>query len=140
MVFRPSLVEIFTRYFETLAESDGPTLIHCLAGKDRTGIAVALLHTLLGVHPDDVMADYLLTNSAGAVEERIAAGAKTVRQTFASLIDNEAVRALMLCDSSYLQGALTAIAQARGDVQSYLREDLAVTPVRAARIAARLIG
>jgi len=53
----------FRTLFATL--SDGthrPLVFHCTAGKDRTGFASALLLTLLGVHWDDVMQDYLRTN------------------------------------------------------------------------------
>jgi protein-tyrosine phosphatase len=53
----------FRTLFATL--SDGthrPLVFHCTAGKDRTGFAAALLLTLLGVHWDDVMEDYLRTN------------------------------------------------------------------------------
>lgn len=38
-----------------------PVLIHCAAGKDRTGIAVAVLLSLAGVDRDDIVADYLAT-------------------------------------------------------------------------------
>lgn len=45
-----------------LAEPDaGPVLLHCTAGKDRTGWVVAVLLTTLGVPWDAVMADYLLS-------------------------------------------------------------------------------
>jgi len=53
----------FRTLFATL--SDGrhrPLVFHCTAGKDRTGFASALLLSLLGVHWDDVMQDYLRTN------------------------------------------------------------------------------
>jgi protein-tyrosine phosphatase len=39
----------------------GGVLIHCLAGKDRTGIAVALLLALVGVSESDIAADYSLS-------------------------------------------------------------------------------
>ena len=55
----PRLVDLFTRYFETLATSDGAVIVHCAAGKDRTGLAVALTHHIAGVHRDDIIADYL---------------------------------------------------------------------------------
>jgi len=38
--------------------SDGPVLVHCAAGKDRTGVAVAVLLLVGGAEPDDVIADY----------------------------------------------------------------------------------
>jgi protein-tyrosine phosphatase len=54
----PALVTIVT----IVAESEGPTLIHCLAGKDRTGVTVALILTLAGVDRDAIIHEYLLTN------------------------------------------------------------------------------
>lgn len=48
--------------FTHLLEDRAPLVIHCTAGKDRTGFACALILHALGV-PDDVIADdYLLTN------------------------------------------------------------------------------
>ncbi len=61
--FKPRHVDLFTRYFQALAAGEGPVLIHCAAGKDRTGVLAALTHHVAGVHPDDIRADYLLTNN-----------------------------------------------------------------------------
>ena len=49
-----------------LRTGKGASLIHCFAGKDRTGVSVALAHHVLGVHADDMLADYLLTNQVMA--------------------------------------------------------------------------
>src|SRR5690606_42112561 len=57
MPFRPNLVAVLRLYFGALATGGGASLIHCLAGKDRTGFAVGLLHKLLGTHDDDIRAD-----------------------------------------------------------------------------------
>ena len=53
-------------FVRAIGRDERGTLIHCFAGKDRTGLAVALLHVALGVHRDDVFHDYLLTNQMGA--------------------------------------------------------------------------
>jgi protein-tyrosine phosphatase len=50
------------RVVEVAASSSGTVLIHCLAGKDRTGVAVALLLRLAGVDRDAVIDEYLMTN------------------------------------------------------------------------------
>jgi protein-tyrosine phosphatase len=44
-----------------VATGPGPVLVHCTAGKDRTGIVIAVLLRAIGVRRDDVLADYLRT-------------------------------------------------------------------------------
>jgi protein-tyrosine phosphatase len=53
----------------------GGVLIHCLAGKDRTGIAVALLLGLVGVDDAQIAADYALSEAALAAERAAALAA-----------------------------------------------------------------
>ena len=51
------------RLFGILAEEKNlPVLLHCTAGKDRTGVSTAFLLSVLGVSRDIIEADYLLTN------------------------------------------------------------------------------
>ncbi|PBC39457.1 protein tyrosine phosphatase [Rhodococcus sp. ACS1] len=72
------LVEIL----RVAATAPGPVLLHCAAGKDRTGVAVALLLRTAGVEPDDIVADYLSTNEhMGAVLARITRFAPELGQT-----------------------------------------------------------
>lgn len=49
---------------DEIGREPGTTLIHCAAGKDRTGISIALLLRLAGVSRDEVLHDYLLTEHA----------------------------------------------------------------------------
>lgn len=54
--------QILLDSFEILAGPDSlPAVVHCTAGKDRTGIFVALLLDLLGVEPEAIVADYAAT-------------------------------------------------------------------------------
>ena len=51
------------RLFGILAhEKNLPVLLHCTAGKDRTGVSTAFLLSILGVSRNIIEADYLLTN------------------------------------------------------------------------------
>ncbi|MFF7587716.1 tyrosine-protein phosphatase [Kitasatospora purpeofusca] len=40
-----------------------PAVVHCAVGKDRTGLTIAIVQTLLGASEDDITADYLLSNA-----------------------------------------------------------------------------
>jgi protein-tyrosine phosphatase len=48
---------------ELAASAPGPVLVHCAAGKDRTGMAVAVLLLAAGVEPESVTADYTATSA-----------------------------------------------------------------------------
>lgn len=47
---------------EDLGTVEGPTLVHCAAGKDRTGVLIAVLLRLAGVRRDAAVADYHATD------------------------------------------------------------------------------
>jgi protein-tyrosine phosphatase len=47
----------------TLAQADGPTVVHCAAGKDRTGVVSALALAAVGMDRESIVADYALTES-----------------------------------------------------------------------------
>ena len=68
IMFGEPAKKAYKRFFELLLENDDEhsVLFHCTQGKDRTGIAAALLLTLLDVPDEIIMSDYLLTNSANA--------------------------------------------------------------------------
>ena len=55
--FRAALAE----GFRFLASHEGPYLIHCNEGKDRTGFACGILECLMGASVDEVVEDYMLT-------------------------------------------------------------------------------
>ncbi|MCB1388223.1 MAG: tyrosine-protein phosphatase [Rhodobacteraceae bacterium] len=55
---------VYALCLRTVIANETPVAIHCTAGKDRTGIAVALILDLLGASRDDIVADYLRTNAA----------------------------------------------------------------------------
>ena len=126
---RANLLHIMRRYFEALAKGEGASLVHCHAGKDRTGMAVALLHHLLGVHDDDAMEDYLLTNEASDLEARVAKSGDRVRERYGPMSD-DAVRALMGVDPRYLVAARRAVVTSHGSVDAFLADALGVDGAR----------
>lgn len=72
-LYRRTLARVgrsFASVARIVAASPGPTLIHCTAGKDRTGLVVAVILSAVGVSDEDIIADYVLTqaNMPGVLE------------------------------------------------------------------------
>lgn len=104
----------YAEFLDTLLdESNYPLLVHCTAGKDRTGYASALLLLLLGVQWDDVLNNYLLTND--------------YLKDYISRIDvssvpeaaKKAFAVLMMADEKYLGTAFSVIGKNYEEVCSY---------------------
>ncbi|MFC0589083.1 tyrosine-protein phosphatase [Novosphingobium aquiterrae] len=123
--YRENLVPMLKVYFELLGRSAEPSLVHCVAGKDRTGFAVAMLQSALGVHHDDIVGDYLATNSASRLDERIASGAFRDMPRYAAF-DADTVRALWGVEPAYLDKSFAAIADRSGSVETYLERVLGI--------------
>lgn len=136
--FAPAHLDLFARYFRALAETDRPVLIHCAAGKDRTGMLAALTHHLLGVHPDDLMEDYLLTNTAVDLEGRAPAIAEQLRGFTGRTASHDAVVAFMGVEPAYLDAAIAAMTERYGGIDGYLEQALGVDAALRDRIAERL--
>lgn len=137
MPYRPNLVAVLRRYFAALAQDRGPSLIHCYAGKDRTGMAVALAHHVLGARPDDAMADYLLTNEA--TKDRKLPGTPGGDSGRYAALSKAAARALFFVDASYLETGFAAIRASHGTVDAYLADVLGVDAGVRERIRGGLI-
>ena len=136
MPFRPTLTQTYRMMFDRMLDGHGPSLVHCLAGKDRTGLAVALVQHQLGVHHDDIVEDYLLTNVAGDLDRRVAAGAEAVRSNFGADMTDAAVRTMMSVDATFLHTAFEVI----GDVGRYCEEVLGITPAQQNKLRLGLTG
>lgn len=135
---RPPVLWGMRRYFEVLAQGDGASLVHCFAGKDRTGMVVALLHHALGVHPDDAMEDFLLTNASHNNEERIAQGYAAVREKYHAA-DEETVHVLMGVEPHYLAAMREAVEAEFGSLDAFLEDVLGVDEEKRAALRLHLV-
>ena len=133
-------LDLFSRYFQALAEAEGPVLIHCTAGKDRTGILAALTHHVAGVHRDDIFEDYLLTNKVASFERRLPAVAQMIVELSGRTPTDGAVRTAVSVDAAYLEMAFAVIEGRNGSLDAYLEDALGLDPALRARVEARLVG
>jgi protein-tyrosine phosphatase len=118
--------DVYKQWFDDLLATNGmPMMFHCTAGKDRTGLAAALLLLALDVPMDTVMNDYLATNTYTA--DKID---KTIRWVnYGSLFqtDGEALRPVLGVEKAYLEAAFATIDREYGSLDNYFVEGLGLT-------------
>lgn len=120
-----------------LAEPGGlPALFHCTAGKDRTGLASALLLTVLGVDRQTVLDDYELSN-----RYRAAVRIAQLRPVLAEAgVDVERVLPLLTAPRPVLEAALVALDADHGGVESYLLGPAGMRPEQLAGLRQALLA
>jgi protein tyrosine/serine phosphatase len=138
--FEERHIDLFARYFDALAAGEGPVIIHCAAGKDRTGLLAALTHHLAGVSDADVVEDYLLTNNAARIERRAPEVAQRLAEALGRTPSDAAVRAFLGVEADYLQRAFDVIRARYGSLDAYLEQALAVDAAKREAVAAQLLG
>jgi protein-tyrosine phosphatase len=126
----PAYRELFRR----LAEGEVPLVFNCSAGKDRTGVAAALILSTLGAHPDTIMEDYLLTNEASNWRKHHADPRSVVAH-----LTPEMAQALLGVEAAYLHAAIATMEDRHGSVAGYMRDVLEVTEATQAAIREHLL-
>ena len=137
--YKPRHLDLFARYFLVLAAGEGPVLIHCAAGKDRTGVLAALTHHVAGVHRDDIVADYLLTNNPQRMAARAPMVAEVIAAETGRTPTDAAIRAAIGVEAEYLDEAFRAMEASHGSLDAYLEQALGVDAALRAQLEAQLL-
>jgi protein-tyrosine phosphatase len=119
----------FATLFEHVRQAEAPLVFHCTAGKDRTGIAAALLLLALGVPRSVVLADYLLTNEVYRRPPRLHGGR----------VPEDALAVLWTVRPAFLDAALSHIDRRLGGLDRYLAQALGLDPAAREELAARYL-
>lgn len=99
-----------------------PALMHCSAGKDRTGWAASLVLLVLGVAEDDVIEHYLLSNVHRREEnEQLLASPRDG-------MDPEWIRPFLEVRADYARAALDAATERFGSFEAYVQVGLGIDP------------
>jgi protein-tyrosine phosphatase len=129
----------YKRMFRQIIDGNTPLVYHCTAGKDRTGMATALILTVLGVSRETATEDYLLSNQYYKPVMPKPGSPANAQMAFFSKLPPEVVKAMMGVDAQYLNSAFIAIDQREGGMARYIHEDLGLTDTDVATLKTRLL-
>jgi protein-tyrosine phosphatase len=118
----------FRAFFAHLLEDRAPLVIHCTAGKDRTGFACALILHALGVAEEVIAEDYLLTNRFYRRDPGTS-----------SDLPDDVKQVLGSVEGSFLAAAFEAISADYGDLESYFSDGLGLGARERAALEARYL-
>lgn len=135
----PAMVDLFGRYLRNLATRDGASLVHCFAGKDRTGVAATLLLHILGVSPEDQMREFLLTNDAPTLHILRDQAVPGLQARLNRTLDEGAIRALLEVHADYLNTYLSEAAKLAGSLDDYIIRTLGVDEAVQQALRAKLV-
>lgn len=122
-VFPDAFATVLPPLMESLLEREElPAVIHCTAGKDRTGFACALLQFALDVPEEVIYRDYLRSAELFTIEMAAHDLRKTARRQRGLEVSREILLPLVTVERSYLDRALQAVRGRFGSVDNYLRE------------------
>jgi len=134
--FAEAQTATYSRMFAEILEVDeARLLVHCAAGKDRTGFAAAMILLALGVSREVVMNDYMLTAeffSPHAEMDRL-------RAKYQMDLEAEAILPMLQVHEDYLRAALASIDNRYSSVEEYLAEELGVGERERAELRARYL-
>jgi protein-tyrosine phosphatase len=119
----------FRALFAHLLEDRAPLVIHCTAGKDRTGFACALILHALGVSDELIAEDYLLTNRFYRRDPSVS-----------SDLPDEVRQVLGSVQASFLAAAFEAIRANYGNLENYFRDGLGLGARQRAGLEARYLN
>ncbi|TPG54306.1 tyrosine-protein phosphatase [Sphingomonas glacialis] len=137
--FLPRHLALFGAMFSRLLESDGAMLVHCAAGKDRTGLAIALLQTALGVPREPILTEYAASNTAFANPDALVRARTHLCRVLGETPPDFAITAFLGVSSHHLTAAFDGINRRSGSTDAYL-EGLGVGSSERAALRSKLAG
>lgn len=135
--FAESQTATYARMFREILEvEDARLLVHCAAGKDRTGFAAAIILLALGVSREQVMHDYMLTRRFFHPDREV----DRLKQKYQMhQMDAASILPMLEVHEEYLARALLVIDRDYPSVDEYLADALGVGPAEVEALRARYL-
>ena len=126
LLFDPECQQQFARFLRLVVDTENGTILyHCTQGKDRTGIASALLLAALGADRDTIVADFDATNKT--YEKDVRKYSRRVRFWGGKEEEIAVVKAFLGCNTDNFIKALDAVDSKYGSMEAYLKGPMGLT-------------
>lgn len=116
-----------------------PALLHCHVGKDRTGVATALLLAAVDITPEAIRTDYLETAGRVDIVQETRPLAQGLGRLLGRAIDPGTLDMLGRADPAYLDAAFDAVARMEGGPDGYFAA-IGLTVDRRTRLRSLLVA
>ena len=118
--FDPLYRPLFARALSSLPDLPGRMLVHCSAGKDRTGTLVALIQHALGVPRDEILAEYIKWRETPGLSQYVQATTHKLQERLGTRVSLELVAKLLDVEKVYLSEFFAEIERRCGSIDAYL--------------------
>jgi len=115
-------------------------LVHCAAGKDRTGTLCALIQAVLGVSREDIMTDYMMTLDSVNIDKIIEPAAAMFSKRYGREINADALWPMFGVTPEFLNAALDGMMDSTGRVETYVKDAIGLTQSELDRIRSRYLS
>lgn len=129
---------LFAKFLQTLCVTQGRSLIHCSAGKDRTGLLAALVNHILGVDEETILADFMLSRNGAWIDAMVPEIERRLREKIGRAIPHHVVVKMLDVEEDYLKAAFTSIKSKWNSIDAFL-EFLGVGASRQAALRQQLL-
>jgi protein-tyrosine phosphatase len=119
-------------------ETNLPLLVHCTAGKDRTGFTMAVVLRIVGVSVEDVLADHLVTNEL--LRPALPRYVRMLRWLSLGRLTEAQMMPLLEARAEDLENVLREIEVRHGSMERWLEEGCGVGREVRERIVRGLVG
>jgi protein-tyrosine phosphatase len=133
----PHLRTLFERM---IAHEEIPALIHCTAGKDRTGFAIAIILHTLGIPRETIYADYLISRQHASAERFGGSIEQAFSAAFGFSPSANTIAALVNVEEAYLDTALEEAEALAGSLDAYVRERVGLREDEIEQLRQRLLA
>jgi protein-tyrosine phosphatase len=99
----------YARMFQLMLQGNHPVLIHCAAGKDRTGFGAAVILDVLGVDEETIVEDYLLTNQYLSIEKEMEKLSNAIVDSRGFVVPDSALHPLVEIRPEYIKACFEEI-------------------------------